>query len=138
MSYRRIFPLVFWLAIVVGTALGASVPAVALAHPGHGPDHSRATPAVMAADGAVGELAAVAAGPTLGANSAMLWRATMAAMPCGGAVCCSSGHGCCAAILTACPATGAARREEPPSMMRVGPPPGLRASAPAEPPRPVH
>jgi len=146
----RTLTLVFWLAIVLGTALGALVPASALAHPGHGSGPAQITPtatsaatltvtsaAWLADDASPESLDAVAAGEAPGVVRAIPGRVAVEAVSCGGASCCGTGHGCCAAIACVSPMTGASPRQAPLNTLLAGLPSGLGASTLAEPPRPL-
>jgi hypothetical protein len=133
MKPRSPLTFVFWLVIVLGTALGALVPASAIAHPGHASGSSHARPAAQPSEHG----ARADQDEPVGAVVAASGREAADVMPCGGPACCTSGHGCCAAILVACPATGATPRDTAPPPVHAGLPAGLGASTPAEPPRPI-
>ena len=141
MAVSRPPSLLIWLAAVLLVALGVVVPGAAAAHAGHGEHPGRtatwhaAEPSGPAAPVASGAVAALQEEASRGvAVVATGDNGTPA--PCGGAACCTSGHGCCAAIPVADAAAptmpGAARLRT----HVAGLPPGVTAPALPEPPRP--
>ena len=141
MAESRTPSLLIWLAAVLLVALGVAVPGAASAHAGHEERPARtaawnamdtgapAAPLVFAAAEAIrGEVPPGVAMVSPGDETA--------SAPCGGAACCTAGHGCCSAIPVLAPATPALPRASRLAAYLAGLPPGISAPALPEPPRP--
>lgn len=127
MMPHRAPALAVWLAALFVAVLGLLAPAPAAAHAGH--DHAAPAGRMEAAEAVLAALAEDAA-PEAGLDTA----GTQA--PCGGAACCTAGHGCCAALAGSAPPGIARPRTPPPAPVLAGLPAGLGAATLPEPPRP--
>ncbi len=137
----RIPSLRVWLIAILVMAAGMLVPGVAAAHTGHDAHGGRADAwSAAMADGptaapAIGALEALQP-PAAPSGAVASPAAQPASAPCGGAACCTAGHGCCAAIPAAALAEPATPPPSRPGAVLAGLPPGIAAPALPEPPRP--